>query len=199
MIREAPTGDRTSGPGDPYQLAGPSLGRRRIQVLMGQAVGSRRHHRPHVHDLRGTAVVRLAIARATVPQIATFTGHSLKDVEAILDAHYLGRDIQLAEAAGLKLEARTKMQTAPISSPIKTTKCLKSLVAESAKPVSEGHFPANRENNRVFVNFWPFRPSGSRRKPCATAVSQSVPYERYQGISEPKQGSSLQYQGFSDA
>jgi len=35
------------------------------------------------HDLRGTAVVRLAIAGATVPQIATFTGHSLKDVEAI--------------------------------------------------------------------------------------------------------------------
>jgi hypothetical protein len=32
-------------------------------------------------------VVRLAIAGATVPQIATFTGHSLKDVEAILDAH----------------------------------------------------------------------------------------------------------------
>jgi integrase len=42
------------------------------------------------HDFRGTAVVRLAIAGATVPQIATFTGHSQKDVEAILDAHYLG-------------------------------------------------------------------------------------------------------------
>jgi hypothetical protein len=61
------------------------------------------------HDLRGTAVVRLAIAGATVPQIATFTCHSLKDVEAILDAHYLGRDIQLAEAAVLKLEQRTKL------------------------------------------------------------------------------------------
>jgi integrase len=61
------------------------------------------------HDLRGTAVVRLAIAGATVPQIATFTGHSLRDVEAILDAHYLGRDIQLAEAAVLKLEQRTKL------------------------------------------------------------------------------------------
>ncbi|UPK31073.1 tyrosine-type recombinase/integrase [Bradyrhizobium sp. 195] len=61
------------------------------------------------HDLRGTAVVRLAIAGASVPQIAPVTGHSLKDVEAILDAHYLGRDIQLAEAAVLKLEARTKL------------------------------------------------------------------------------------------
>jgi integrase len=61
------------------------------------------------HDLRGSAVVRLALAEATVPQIATFTGHSLKDVEAILDAHYLGRDVQLAEAAVLKLEARTNL------------------------------------------------------------------------------------------
>jgi integrase len=61
------------------------------------------------HDLRGSAVVRLALAEATVPQIATFTGHGLKDVEAILDAHYLGRDIQLAEAAVLKLEKRTKL------------------------------------------------------------------------------------------
>ena len=55
----------------------------------------RTRHRPWPHIL--------------VPQIATFTGHSLKDVEAILDAHYLGRDIQLAEAAVLKLEARTKL------------------------------------------------------------------------------------------
>jgi hypothetical protein len=39
----------------------------------------------------------LALAEATVPQIATFTGHSLKDVEAILGAHYL------------KLEKRTKL------------------------------------------------------------------------------------------
>ena len=53
--------------------------------------------------------MRLAIAGASVPQIAAVTGHSLKDVEAILDAHYLGRDIQLAEAAVFKLEARTKL------------------------------------------------------------------------------------------
>jgi integrase len=58
------------------------------------------------HDLRGSAVVRLALAGATVPEVATFTGHSLKDVEAILDAHYLGRDVQLAENALRKLELR---------------------------------------------------------------------------------------------
>jgi hypothetical protein len=61
------------------------------------------------HDLRGSAVVQLALAEATVPQIATFTGPSLKDVEAILDAHYLGREVKLAEAAVIKLEARTKL------------------------------------------------------------------------------------------
>src|SRR5262249_30710910 len=60
------------------------------------------------HDLRGSAVVRLALADATVPQIATFTGHSLRDVESILDAHYLGRDVKLAEMAVMKLETRTK-------------------------------------------------------------------------------------------
>ena len=53
-------------------------------------------------------MVRLAIAGASVLQIAAVTGHALKDVEAIADAQCLGRDEQLAEAAVLKLEARTK-------------------------------------------------------------------------------------------
>jgi integrase len=59
----------------------------------------------HFHDLRGTAVTRLALAGCTVPQIASITGHSLKDVEAILDAHYLGGKVELAEAAIIKLNA----------------------------------------------------------------------------------------------
>ncbi|MGH1575013.1 tyrosine-type recombinase/integrase [Methylobacterium sp. P31] len=60
------------------------------------------------HDLRGTAVTRLAQAGCTCPQIATLTGHSLRDVNAILDSHYLHRDPALAEEAIRKLEARTK-------------------------------------------------------------------------------------------
>jgi hypothetical protein len=60
-------------------------------------------------DLRGWSVLRLARAEATVPQIATFPGNGLNDVGAILDAHYLGCDIQLAEAAVLKLERRTRL------------------------------------------------------------------------------------------
>jgi hypothetical protein len=46
---------------------------------------------------------------AMVPQIAAVTGHSLKDVEAIPDAHSLGRDSQLAEAAAPALEAQTNL------------------------------------------------------------------------------------------
>lgn len=38
----------------------------------------------------GRLLCAFAIAGATVPQIATFTGHSLKDVEAIRDAYCLG-------------------------------------------------------------------------------------------------------------
>jgi len=55
--------------------------------------------------MRGTAVTRLALAGCTVPQIAAITGHALKDVEAILDTHYLGGAVELAEAAVVKLNA----------------------------------------------------------------------------------------------
>jgi integrase len=60
------------------------------------------------HDLRGTAVTRLALAGATEAEIATITGHSLRSVREILDAHYLDRDPALAESAIAKLERRTK-------------------------------------------------------------------------------------------
>jgi integrase len=56
------------------------------------------------NDLRGTAVTRLALAGCTEAEIATITGHSLRDVRSILDAHYLHRDPALAESAIRKLE-----------------------------------------------------------------------------------------------
>jgi len=61
------------------------------------------------HDLRGSAVTRLALAGAEVPEIVAITGHSLKDAGSILDAHYLNRDPALAESAIRKLETRTKI------------------------------------------------------------------------------------------
>jgi integrase len=60
------------------------------------------------HDLRGTAVTRLALVGCTEAEIAAITGHSLRDVRSILDAHYLHRDPALADAAITKLEGRTK-------------------------------------------------------------------------------------------
>ena len=60
------------------------------------------------HDLRGTAVTRLAVAGCTEAEIATITGHSLRSVRAILDTHYLSRDPALADSAIRKLETRTK-------------------------------------------------------------------------------------------
>jgi integrase len=59
----------------------------------------------HFHDLRGTAVTRLALAGCTVPQIAAITGHSPRDVDEILKAHYLGGQSELAEQAIVKLVA----------------------------------------------------------------------------------------------
>ena len=61
------------------------------------------------NDIRGTAVTRLALVQCTEAEIATITGHSLRDVAAILDAHYLHRDVALAESAIRKLEAGTKV------------------------------------------------------------------------------------------
>jgi integrase len=60
------------------------------------------------NDLRGTAVTRLALAQCTEPEIATITGHSLRGVRAILDSHYLSRDLTLGESAIRKLEKGTK-------------------------------------------------------------------------------------------
>ena len=60
------------------------------------------------HDLRGTAVTRLAIAGCTEAEIATITGHSTGSVRAIIDTHYLSRDPALAESAIRKLERGTK-------------------------------------------------------------------------------------------
>jgi integrase len=56
------------------------------------------------NDLRGTAVTRLALVDCTEAEIAAITGHSLRDVHSILDAHYLHRDPKLADSAIRKLE-----------------------------------------------------------------------------------------------
>lgn len=60
------------------------------------------------HDLRGTAVTRLAVAGCTEAEIATITGHTLSEVGSILSQTYLKRDHALAQSAIAKLEAQMK-------------------------------------------------------------------------------------------
>jgi hypothetical protein len=60
---------------------------------------------------RGTAVTRLALVGCSEPEVATITGHSLRDVRSILDANYLHRDPALGETAIRKLERGTVFPT----------------------------------------------------------------------------------------
>ena len=60
------------------------------------------------HDLRGTAVSRLARAGATEMEIATITGHSISDVKSIIDRFYFDRDPVMAVSAMRKLEKGTE-------------------------------------------------------------------------------------------
>ena len=55
------------------------------------------------HDLRGTAVVTLARAGCNEVEIYSITGHKPSDVRAILTAHYLPRDAEVASNAIAKL------------------------------------------------------------------------------------------------
>ena len=55
------------------------------------------------HDLRGTAVVTLARAGCNEVEIYSITGHKPSDVRAILTAHYLPRDAEVAGNAIAKL------------------------------------------------------------------------------------------------
>jgi len=55
------------------------------------------------HDLRGTAVVTLARAGCNEVEIYSITGHKPGDVRAILTAHYLPRDAEIAGNAIAKL------------------------------------------------------------------------------------------------
>jgi hypothetical protein len=56
------------------------------------------------HDLRGTAVVTLAPAGCNEAEIYSITGHKPSGVQAILTAHYLQRDGEVAANAIAKLD-----------------------------------------------------------------------------------------------
>lgn len=56
------------------------------------------------HDLRGTTVTRLALAGCSIAEIGAITGHSPKDIDAILHTHYLGGQRELAAQAMARWE-----------------------------------------------------------------------------------------------
>jgi integrase len=78
-----------------------------IQKAMGDAKRKAGIKGLTFHDLRGTAVTRLAEAGCTNAEIASITGHSLENVAQIL-AKYLGATKRLAEAAVDKLEQKRR-------------------------------------------------------------------------------------------
>jgi integrase len=85
------------------------------------------------NDLRGTAVMRLALAGATEAEIATITGHSLRDVRSILDSNYLhaARRSAAPPSTSSKKEQifPTELPTAPCRSGQNGEKALQNQVA----------------------------------------------------------------------
>jgi integrase len=88
------------------------------------------------HDLRGTAVVTLARAGCNEIEIYSITGHKPGDVQAILTAHYLPRDAEVARNAIAKLN-RHKMargdQTGDENLPTALPTALKIATAKTEK------------------------------------------------------------------
>ena len=64
------------------------------------------------NDLRGTAATRLALAGCDHAQISAITGHTMGQVGAILDRHYLSRTALLADEAIARLGDKTETKNA---------------------------------------------------------------------------------------
>ena len=75
------------------------MDQRRLPGVLAQGVRSSRHYRRHLQRLAGNGSHALGVAGCTEAEIVTITGHSLRDVRSILDAHCLSRDPALGESA----------------------------------------------------------------------------------------------------
>jgi hypothetical protein len=71
------------------------------------------------HDLRGTAVTRLALAGCSMPEIGIFTGLAPDDVQQILAKHYLNRDPAIAQNAAAKLAKLAEKRTSAVKRAVK--------------------------------------------------------------------------------
>jgi integrase len=72
------------------------------------------------HDLRGTAVLRLFLAGGTEAEIATITGHSLRDVRSILDSHYFCRDRRWRNRRSRNWKSRGRRKSAKSEQTVET-------------------------------------------------------------------------------
>src|SRR6185436_18616684 len=93
----------TSGAGKPWSESG-------FQGAWGKATMRSGIRGLTFHDLRGTAVVMLARAGCNEIEIYSITGHKPSDVRAILTAHYLPRDAEVARNAIGKLNHHRRAQ-----------------------------------------------------------------------------------------
>lgn len=96
--------DRQQSPFIVTNLRGAAWTSDGFRTSWGKAVSDLEIEGLTFHDTRGSAVTRLAEAGCEVIEIASVTGHSLKSVEAILDAHYLSRSQRIADNAIAKRE-----------------------------------------------------------------------------------------------
>ncbi|MRN77076.1 tyrosine-type recombinase/integrase [Brucella sp. 09RB8471] len=60
------------------------------------------------HDLRGTFITKARRNGATIEEIAAASGHSIKEVTRVLEAHYLAHDEETNDAVILKMERGKK-------------------------------------------------------------------------------------------
>ena len=83
------------------------MDRIRLPCLVAQGGAKGRGDGPNIPRFTRHRRNPLGGGKCTVPEIASITGHSLKEVGSILDFHYLHRDPALGESAIQKLERRT--------------------------------------------------------------------------------------------
>lgn len=76
--------------------------------LCGDSEGGLKIKNVTFHDLRGTFITERKREGSTAEQIAGVTGHSISEVNAVLERHYLADDQQASDAVIIRMERNTK-------------------------------------------------------------------------------------------
>jgi integrase len=83
-----------------------------FQAAFGTAAGKAGIAGLTFHDLRGSAITRLALAGCSELEIATLSGYSLRDVRSVLEKFYLHRDtLAVKRGCGRELSKMTATDT----------------------------------------------------------------------------------------